>query len=70
MTRDGLRHETLTKKFSKICFSVNSFLDSDHIMVYIFNQRNNLFSYTICLDPNGLSSGVFSYISFTIELQR
>jgi hypothetical protein len=40
-------------------------------MVHIFNRlRNNLFNYTICFDPNGSSSGVFSYTSFTIELQR
>jgi hypothetical protein len=40
-------------------------------MVHIFNHlRNNLFNYTTCFDPNGSSSGVFSYTSFTIELQR
>jgi hypothetical protein len=40
-------------------------------MVHIFNRlRNNLFNYTTCFDPNGSSSGVFSYTSFTIELQR
>jgi hypothetical protein len=32
--------------------------------------RNDLFNYTTCFDPNGSSSGVFSYTSFTIELQR
>jgi hypothetical protein len=38
------------------------------IMVHIFNRlRNNLFNYTTCFDPNGSSSGVFSYTSFTIE---
>jgi hypothetical protein len=32
--------------------------------------RINLFNYTTCFDPNESSSGVSSYISFTIELQR
>jgi hypothetical protein len=37
----------------------------------IFNRlRNNLFNYTTCFDPDGSSSGVFSYALFTIELQR
>jgi hypothetical protein len=41
------------------------------IMVHIFNRlRKNLFNYTTCFDPNGSSSGVFSYTSFTVELQR
>jgi hypothetical protein len=40
-------------------------------MVHIFNRlRNNLFIYTTCFYPNGSSSGVFSYTSFTTELQR
>jgi hypothetical protein len=30
----------------------------------------NLFNYTTCFDPNGSSSGAFSYTSFTVELQR
>jgi hypothetical protein len=39
-------------------------------MVHIFNRlRNNLFNYTTCFDPNGSSSDVFRYTSFTIELQ-
>jgi hypothetical protein len=38
-------------------------------MVHVFNRlRNNPFNYTTCFDPNG-SSGVFSYTSFTVELQ-
>jgi hypothetical protein len=41
------------------------------IMVHILNRlRNNLFNYTTCFDPNGPSSGVFSYTSFTIELHH
>jgi hypothetical protein len=41
------------------------------IMVQIFNRlRNSLSYYTTCFDHNGSSSGVFSYTSFTIELQR
>jgi hypothetical protein len=40
-------------------------------MVHIFDHlRNNLFNYTTCFHPNGSCSGVFSYILFTIELQR
>jgi hypothetical protein len=40
-------------------------------MVHIFNRlRNNLFHYTICFDADGSSSGVLSYTSFTIELNR
>jgi hypothetical protein len=40
-------------------------------MVHIFNRlRNNLFNYTTCFDPNESYSDVFSYTSFTIELQR
>jgi hypothetical protein len=40
-------------------------------MVHIFNHlRNDLFNYTTFFEPNGSSSGVFSYISFTIELQH
>jgi hypothetical protein len=40
-------------------------------MVHIFNLlRNSLFDYTTRFDPNGSSSGVFRYTSFTIELQR
>jgi hypothetical protein len=40
-------------------------------MLHIFKLlRNNLLNYTTCFDPNGSSSGVFSYTSFTIELQR
>jgi hypothetical protein len=36
----------------------------------MFNHlRNSLFNYTTCFDPSGSSSGVFSYTSFTIELQ-
>jgi hypothetical protein len=27
-------------------------------------------NYGTCFDPNGSSSGIFSYTSFTIELQR
>jgi hypothetical protein len=36
---------------------------------YIRRLRNNLFNYTTFFDPNGSSSGVFSYTFFTIELQ-
>jgi hypothetical protein len=40
-------------------------------MVDIFNRlHNNLFNYTTCFVPNGSSSGVFGYTSFTTELQR
>jgi hypothetical protein len=30
----------------------------------------NLFNYSMCFDPNGSSSGVFSYISFNIEFRE
>jgi hypothetical protein len=41
------------------------------IMVHIFNRlHNNLFNYTTCFDPNKSFSSVFSYPSFTIELQH
>jgi hypothetical protein len=41
------------------------------LMVHIFNGlRNNLLNYATYFDPNGASSGVFSYTSFTIALQR
>jgi hypothetical protein len=40
-------------------------------MVHIYNcLRDNIFNYTTCFDSNGSPSGVFSYTSFTIELQR
>jgi hypothetical protein len=41
------------------------------IMVHIFNRlRNNLFNYTTCFDPDGSSSGAYSYTSLTTGLQR
>jgi hypothetical protein len=34
-------------------------------MVHIFNRVcSNLFNYTACFDPNGLSLGVFGYIIY------
>jgi hypothetical protein len=40
-------------------------------MVHIVSrQRNSIFNYTTCFDPNGSSSGIFGYTLFTIELQR
>jgi hypothetical protein len=39
-------------------------------MEHIFDRlRNNILNYITCFDPNGSSSGVFSYTAFTIELQ-
>jgi hypothetical protein len=37
---------------------------------HIYRLRNNLFIRTTCFDPNGSSSGVYSYTSLIIELQR
>jgi hypothetical protein len=41
-----------------------------HNCTYIQTSTQQSFNYTTCFDPNGSSSGVFSYTSFTIELQR
>jgi hypothetical protein len=40
------------------------------VCTYIQASTDYLFNYTTCFDPNGSSSDVFSYTSFTIELQR
>jgi hypothetical protein len=40
------------------------------VNIYSTVYATVFFNYTTCFDPNGSSSGVFSYTSFTIELQR